>query len=93
MGLGEILSDERKNAVLIGPGAGVSLATRLLVQVVLEFDAAAVLDADALTSFTIDQDDDEEPVVNHLSHSSPRTRRGQWCSRPMRVSLRGFSLM
>ncbi len=65
-GLGEILSDERKNAVLIGPGAGVSLATRLLVQVVLEFDAAAVLDADALTSFTIDQDDDEEPVVNHL---------------------------
>jgi NAD(P)H-hydrate epimerase len=65
-GLGEILSDERKNAIFIGPGAGVSLSTRLLVQVVLEFDAAAVLDADALTSFTIDQDDDEEPVVNHL---------------------------
>ncbi len=65
-GLGEVLSDERKNAVLIGPGAGVSLATRLLVQVVLEFDAGVVLDADALTSFTLDQDDDADPVVGHL---------------------------
>jgi len=65
-GLGEILSDERKNAVLIGPAAGVSLSTRLLVQVVLEFDAAVVLDADALTSFTLDQDDDAEPVMSHL---------------------------
>jgi ADP-dependent NAD(P)H-hydrate dehydratase / NAD(P)H-hydrate epimerase len=65
-GLAEILSDGRRNAVLIGPGAGVSLATRLLVQVALEFDAACVLDADALTSFTLDQDDDAEPVVNHL---------------------------
>jgi ADP-dependent NAD(P)H-hydrate dehydratase / NAD(P)H-hydrate epimerase len=65
-GLADILSDERRNAILIGPGAGVSLATRLLVQVALEFDAACVLDADALTSFTIDQDDDAEPVVNHL---------------------------
>ena len=65
-GLAEILSDERRNAILIGPGAGVSIATRLLVQVALEFDAAVVLDADALTSFTIDQDDDAEPVVSHL---------------------------
>ena len=65
-GLAEILSDTRKNAVLIGPGAGVGIATRLLTQVALEFDAAAVLDADALTSFTLDQDDDEEPVINHL---------------------------
>ena len=28
--------------------------------------AAVVLDADALTSFTLDQDDDERPVVEHL---------------------------
>ncbi len=65
-GLADILSDERKNAVLIGPGCGVNIATRLLVQVALEFEASVVLDADALTSFTLDQDDDEEPVVNHL---------------------------
>ncbi len=65
-GLAEILSDARKNVVLIGPGAGVGTATRILTQVVLEFEAATVLDADALTSFTIDQDDEEEPVVNHL---------------------------
>ena len=62
----DILSDARRNVVLIGPGAGVSIATRLLVQVALEFEAACVLDADALTSFTLDQDDDAEPVVNHL---------------------------
>jgi ADP-dependent NAD(P)H-hydrate dehydratase / NAD(P)H-hydrate epimerase len=65
-GLADILSDERRNAILMGPGAGVSLATRLLVQVALEFDAACVLDADALTSFTIDQDDDAEPMATHL---------------------------
>lgn len=65
-GLAEVLADDRRNAVLIGPGAGVGIATRLLAQVVLEHDAACVLDADALTSFTIDQDDDPEPVVSHL---------------------------
>ena len=65
-GLGAILADARKNAILIGPGSGVSIATRLLVQVALEFDAACVLDADALTSFTLDQDDDEQPVIEHL---------------------------
>ena len=36
-GLGELLADPRKNAVLIGPGCGVGAATRLLAQVVLEF--------------------------------------------------------
>lgn len=65
-GLGAILSDARRNAVLIGPAAGVGLATRLLAQVVLEFEAAVVLDADALTSFTLDHDDDPEPVAGHL---------------------------
>lgn len=65
-GLADILSDHRLTATLIGPGTGVSLATRLLVQVVLEFDSATVLDADALTAFTLDQDDDADPVVGHL---------------------------
>lgn len=65
-GLAEVLSDARRNAILIGPGTGVSTSTRLLTQVALEFDAAVVLDADALTSFTLDQDDDAEPVVGQL---------------------------
>ncbi len=65
-GLADVLTDERKNAVLVGPGCGVNIATRLLVQVALEFDASCVLDADALTSFTLDQQDDPEPVVDHL---------------------------
>ncbi len=65
-GLATVLADGRRNAVLIGPGAGVGIATRLLTQVVLDHEAACVLDADALTSATIDQDDDEEPVVSHL---------------------------
>lgn len=65
-GLAEVLSDPRRNALLIGPGTGVGTATRLLTQVALDHDAACVLDADALTSATIDQDDDEEPVVSHL---------------------------
>ena len=65
-GLAGLLADARKNALLIGPGTGVSIATRLLTQVALDHDCACVLDADALTSFTLDQDDDAEPVVTHL---------------------------
>ncbi len=49
--LSNILEDARKNAVLIGPGAGVGEATRKLVMSVLEASPACVLDADALTSF------------------------------------------
>jgi NAD(P)H-hydrate epimerase len=50
-GLAELLSDKRKNAVAIGPGCGVGAATAGLVQAVLKAGPAAVLDADALTSF------------------------------------------
>jgi NAD(P)H-hydrate epimerase len=49
--LGALLTDERRNAVLIGPGAGVGAATVEGVLAVLASPAAAVLDADALTSF------------------------------------------
>jgi ADP-dependent NAD(P)H-hydrate dehydratase / NAD(P)H-hydrate epimerase len=49
--LTEFLSDVRRNAVLIGPGAGVGGGTAATVQTVLAAPAAAVLDADALTSF------------------------------------------
>lgn len=48
-GLSRILADHRKNAVLIGPGAGVTPETRRMVEIALASDAAVVLDADALT--------------------------------------------
>jgi NAD(P)H-hydrate epimerase len=50
-GLASLLADERKNAVLIGPGVGVGERTREMVLAALASDAAIVLDADALTSF------------------------------------------
>jgi NAD(P)H-hydrate epimerase len=49
--LAEVLADERRNVVLIGPGAGVGAATAASVLTVLASRAAVVLDADALTSF------------------------------------------
>lgn len=50
-GLAELLADKRFNAVAIGPGCGVGMETRAMVEAVLASGAATVLDADALTSF------------------------------------------
>ncbi len=49
--LGRLLADRRKNAVCIGPAAGLGSPTRAKARAVLASGAAAVLDADALTSF------------------------------------------
>lgn len=51
-GFAAILRDERRNAVLIGPGAGVGQKTREAVHAALKSGAACVLDADAITSFS-----------------------------------------
>jgi NAD(P)H-hydrate epimerase len=50
-GLTGILADRRKNAVLLGPALGVGPDSRSLVEAALASGAAAVLDADAITSF------------------------------------------
>jgi NAD(P)H-hydrate epimerase len=73
--LAEFLSDTRRNAVLIGPGAGVAAATVETVRTVLASPAAAVLDADALTAFTL-ADERKEGVgfgfTNVRAHSAAR---------------------
>ena len=46
-----LLADVRRNVIAIGPGAGVGSSTRQLVLAALATKRAAVLDADALTSF------------------------------------------
>ena len=50
----ELLSDARKNAILVGPGAGVSEETREMALAALATGRAVVLDADAITSFADD---------------------------------------
>jgi ADP-dependent NAD(P)H-hydrate dehydratase / NAD(P)H-hydrate epimerase len=51
------MSDERKNVLLIGPGAGVGEATRRFVLEALATKRPCVLDADALTSFSTRSDE------------------------------------
>jgi hydroxyethylthiazole kinase-like uncharacterized protein yjeF len=53
-GLARLLADARLNAVVAGPGCGVGRSTQEFVAAILASRAAAVLDADALTSFADD---------------------------------------
>jgi len=55
--LSEFLRDQRRNAVLIGPGASVGQETAEDVLAILKTSASTVLDADALTSFADPEDD------------------------------------
>jgi ADP-dependent NAD(P)H-hydrate dehydratase / NAD(P)H-hydrate epimerase len=51
LALSSFLSDVRRNAVLLGPALGIGGETRAKVHAALASGRAAVLDADALTSF------------------------------------------
>ena len=51
-----LMADARKNAVLVGPGAGVGEATRGLALDACAAGKAMVLDADGITSFVNDRD-------------------------------------
>jgi ADP-dependent NAD(P)H-hydrate dehydratase / NAD(P)H-hydrate epimerase len=51
---GALLADKRRNAALIGPGAGVGDDTRDKVLAILGAGKSTVLDADALTAFADD---------------------------------------
>jgi len=46
-----ILRDERKNAVLIGPGAGMDKKLRQIVETALSFNKSGVLDADVFSVY------------------------------------------
>jgi NAD(P)H-hydrate epimerase len=50
-GYRKLLTDRRRNSLLLGPGAGVNPALRAMVLAALGTKRAAVLDADALTAF------------------------------------------
>ena len=64
-GIKQLLEDRRLNAVVIGPGCGVGRPTQELAGAVLASQAAAVLDADALTSFA------DEPSALFLQLREP----------------------
>jgi NAD(P)H-hydrate epimerase len=66
--LASLLADERKNAILIGPGVGVGERTKAMVLAALESSAAVVLDADAITSFA---DDADALFARILSRAAP----------------------
>ncbi|HEY8596534.1 MAG TPA: NAD(P)H-hydrate dehydratase [Devosiaceae bacterium] len=66
--LATLLEDQRKNAVVIGPAAGVGPATHERVLTALSSGAAVVLDADALTSFV----GDEQALFNAIAANPGR---------------------
>ena len=47
-----LLADERRNAILVGPGSGVNERTRVSVMAALATGRSVVLDADAMTVFS-----------------------------------------
>ncbi|MBY0559105.1 NAD(P)H-hydrate dehydratase [Hyphomicrobium sp.] len=72
--LSDFLRDQRRNAVLIGPGASVGPDTAADVLAILKSSASLVLDADALTSFADPEDngDRAEASMGFLARNGDR---------------------
>jgi hydroxyethylthiazole kinase-like uncharacterized protein yjeF len=65
----EFLADKRRNAVVLGPGGGVGKPMRDHVLTALASEAAVVLDADALTSFSDDPGALSAAIKKHAGRS------------------------
>jgi hydroxyethylthiazole kinase-like uncharacterized protein yjeF len=69
--LDDLLEDDRKNALVIGPGNGIGEHTRINTLAALQAGRSCVLDADALSSFADDPDalwdalDDQSVLTPH----------------------------
>src|SRR5260370_33391294 len=63
----DLLADRRRNAALIGPGAGIGPATREMTLAILDSGKRTVLDADALTVFA------DDPQALFAAINSPET--------------------
>jgi ADP-dependent NAD(P)H-hydrate dehydratase / NAD(P)H-hydrate epimerase len=55
-GLAEVLSDDRISSITLGPGLGLTDATKALVEIALKSQKNCVLDADALSIFQNNED-------------------------------------
>ena len=64
-GLGAMLRDTRRNAVVMGPGMGVGKDAADMVKTALDAGPAVVLDADAITSFAGLPEALFEPAARH----------------------------
>lgn len=82
-----ILADRRITAALIGPGAGVNETTRAKTHAILASGVAAILDADALTSF----DGTPEALFAKLSRDDVLTPHWGEFSRLFRAEAVEFS--
>jgi hydroxyethylthiazole kinase-like uncharacterized protein yjeF len=79
--LAKFLADKRRNVVALGPGGGVGPAMCELVQAALASEAAVVLDADALTSFSDEPLTLAAAVANHAGRSVVMTpHEGEYAS-------------